>query len=107
MMRTVILLVALLAVSPPALAQGHHTGDGAWIPANPAYVAASGTHCCGLDHCKPNRGEVSRVNGGWIHAPTMSILADGTKGIYPSEDAVDYFCAWGGELKCVFPATGG
>ncbi len=104
--RTLIILLVGVTLASPALAQ--HTGPGAWIPANPAYVNEAGTHCCGTQHCSPPQpGEIMRLPGGWIHIPTMTVLPIGTQGIYPSEEAQMFACVWGGKLQCVFEATGG
>lgn len=105
------LLIAILGVQLwafPAMAQGHHTGDGAWIPANPTYVTEEGGHCCGTNHCyQPKPGEMARINGAWVHIPTMTFLTLGSKAIYASEDPAPYICVWPDRLRCVFEATGG
>jgi hypothetical protein len=104
--RMTLLAAVMAALASPALAQ--HSGPGEWIPANPAYVNAQGTHCCGTNHCRPPEpNEVMRVPGGWMHIPTMTVLVDGTQGIYPSEEAQMFVCVWDSKFQCAFPPTAG
>lgn len=97
-------LVSLLILLP-GLAMAH--GEAHWIAADASYRDAAGAHCCGVSDCQPARpGEIERVDGGWLHVPTGTVLIDGTRGIYPSIEARTFRCVRGGALKCVFPAMG-
>jgi len=107
-MRAIAIILSMLAA--PAIAQQStpHVGPGEWIPANPAYVTAEGQHCCGTEHCRPPKAdEIIRINGGWLHIPTATMLMDGDVGVYPSKEVQSFACVWGGALQCFFPSTGG
>ena len=83
-------------------------GDAAWIQAG-RYTDRNDVHCCGENDCwAAMPGDIERIvvdgQGGWLHRATGTRLMDGDKGIHPSERGVLFFCARGGELKCVFPA---
>jgi hypothetical protein len=71
-------------------------GEAHWIAAESTYRDAGGAH----------PGEIERIEGGWLHVPTGTVLMDGMRGIYPSIEARTFRCVRGGQLKCVFPAAG-
>lgn len=99
-------IIAFLAALVALSAQVHAHGIATWIMQGP-YVDRAGIHCCGPTDCdiaKP--GELEHVNGGWLHIPTGTRIEDGEQGIYPSIDVQLWRCVRGGQLKCVFPATG-
>lgn len=83
--------------------------DHDWITSNPKYVDRNDTHCCGPSHCQPaRRGEIERIEGGWRHVATGTVVRDGEKGDYTTQDPYGrmYRCVYGGILRCVFTGTG-
>lgn len=88
-------------------------GDAAWIMAEPRYVDANGTHCCGPSDC--HREHASKLR----ETPEGVRFAIGAgdevlvprelvgRGLYISIDGDWWACIRGGEVKCLFkPATG-
>lgn len=99
-------VIALLAIGA-MLAPVRAHGDAEWIMKDPRYVDGAGVHCCGPTDCsRAEPGEIRRVEGGWMHVPTGTYLADGQRGIYFSKDADLWRCARSGVLRCLFLPLG-
>ena len=83
-------------------------GNAQWI-ADGGYRDARGALCCGKEDCGiAMPGEIVRIDGGWKHIPTGSVLMDGDKGIHMSRDAQMWRCVppWLGKMNCLFISVG-
>lgn len=103
MLRSTQSLVILgLALASPAW--GH--GEADWIM-DGHYTDRHGAICCnvGTDCLPTTEGEVIRIEGGWKHVPTNTVLMDGDPGIHESKDprGRTFRCVRAGQFKCYFP----
>jgi hypothetical protein len=99
-------IIAAAGMLAAAVAWGH--GTAAWIE-HGKYRDNRGQLCCGEVDCGVVQpGEVIRVDGGWKHVPTGSVLMDGDKGIHQSIDAQMWRCVppWLGKMNCLFVGAG-
>jgi hypothetical protein len=87
-----------------AVAWGH--GDAEWVM-NGGYRDNTGMICCNDRDCaRAGKGEIKRIQGGWLHVPTNSVLMDGDAGIHVSIDADTWRCVPNGRMNCLFVAAG-
>lgn len=63
--------------------------------------------CCGPNDCKVVReGELERVEGGWLHVGSQSVLMDEDVGHYLSKDEQTWACIFLGRMRCLFLPVG-
>lgn len=105
------LIYAIAIVAAAKAARAH--GDAAWIMAEPRYVDANGTHCCGPSDCHREHASKLRETpeGVWfaIGAGDEVLVPRELvgRGLYISIDGGWWACIRGGEVKCLFkPSTG-
>lgn len=108
MLRVAVVSTLACAVwLSPAAGLAH--GEADWIMEG-RYTDKYGAICCnvGTDCLPVTYGEVIRIDGGWKHVPTGTVLMDGDAGIHDSKDprGRPFRCVRGGEMKCVFPGFG-
>jgi|GEM_PF-866824 len=118
--RPLILIVCLLLLCFGAEMLGgmarraNSHGAAHWIETNKAYVAESGSHCCGVGDCRREGATKFR------EAPEGVYVAVGAgdevlmprrligRGLYPSIDDDWWICIRDGVVRCIFkPTTGG
>lgn len=94
--------ILFLLLSFPAFAHD----DAQWI-ADGKFLDRFNIGCCGPTDCfvvKP--GEMTRIENGWMHNPTKTILKDTDVGNYRSIDTQMWRCVRGDVLTCVFTGEG-
>ena len=100
MKKLIIFVILGLLLWMIAEARGHGLAD--WIMADPRTY-----YCCGPEECEVAApGEIIRVDGGWLHKPTGTVLPEGSPHIHPSVDSQTWRCVRFERLICLFLPVG-
>jgi len=95
-------LVVAFSIAVTRNARAH--GDAAWIQADPTYVTAMGSHCCGPADCErvPEGEVVETEPGRWLVRSTNQTFTQTERGVYPAIRPGFWWCRRGERVVCLF-----